>query len=144
MIDVESKIFKIIYDAAMAHSDKIYVTTESAIAPPSFPAVYVNFKDNYVPARFSVSSRKEIYAAVTVDVEVYTNSPSGKRAEAKSILSDIDAVLAVNGFRRSMMNYTDLTDNRNSSVSNRNQSIIRLLGRYEVLVDQNGNFYSRR
>ena len=144
MIDVENKIFKLIYDAAMAHSSAIYVTTESATAPPSFPAVYVEFIDNYVPTRYHVSSRTEIYAAVTVDVEVYTNSPSGKRAEAKSILSDIDAVLAVQGFRRSSMNYTDLTDNRNSSVSNRNQSIIRLLGRYEVLVDQNGNFYSRR
>ena len=144
MIDYENKILTIIYNAAMAHDDKIYVTTESDIAPASFPCVYVEFVDNYTPAEFRISSRKENYSAVTVDVEVYSNKPSGKRAEAKSILSAIDSVLNLEGFRRTTMNYTDLTDNRNSSVSNRNQAIVRLLGRYEVIVDADGNFYSRR
>ena len=144
MIDYESKIFTIIYNAVMAYDPSIYVTTEYAVAPPSFPAVYVEQVDNYTPSQFRISSRKENYAVVVVDVEVYSNNPNGKKAEAKRILSAIDEVLNLEGFRRTSMDYTDLTDNRNSSVSNRNQSIIRLLGRYEVVVNADGNFFSRR
>lgn len=143
MIDVESKIFNIIYEAVMAYDNTIYVTSEVAVAPPSFPAVYVEQIDSYNPPQFRISSRAETYAVVVTDVEVYSNASDGKRAEAKSILTVIDDKLRSEGFRRTTMNYTDLTDNRNSSVSNRNQTIIRLLGRYEVLVNEGGLFYAR-
>lgn len=144
MIDIENKVFKIVYDAVMAHDQTIYVTSESSNAPPSFPTVYVEQIDSYDPAEFRVSSREELYAAVTFDVQVFSNKPAGKKAEVKSILAVIDDALRAAGLRRTMSNYVDLTDNRNSSVSNRNQSIIRLLGRYECLADANGNIYARR
>ena len=41
MIDIEYKVFKIVYDAVMAYDNTIYVTSEMANEPPSFPAVYV-------------------------------------------------------------------------------------------------------
>ena len=144
MIDVEYKIFKIIYDAVQAYDNTIYVTAETSTAPPSFPAVYVEQIDSYDPPQFRVSSREEQYAAVTTNVEVYSNKPSGKKAEAKSIFTVIDNALRAAGLSRTTSNYIDLTDNRNSSVSNRNQSIIRLLGRYECLADKNSNIYARR
>lgn len=144
MIDIEYKIFKIVYDAVMSIDNSIYVTSETSNAPPSFPAVYVEQIDSYDPPQYRVSSREEIYAAMTFNVEVYSNKPSGKKAEAKSILTVIDDALRGAGLRRTMSNYVDLTDNRNSSVSNRNQSIIRLLGRYECLADTGGNIYARR
>ena len=144
MIDIENKVFKIVYDAVMAHDPNIYVTSESSNAPPSFPTVYVEQIDSYDPAEFRVSSREELYAAVVFDVQVFSNKPAGKKAEVKSILAVIDDALRAAGLRRTMSNYVDLTDNRNSSVSNRNQSIIRLLGRYECLADTGGNIYARR
>lgn len=144
MIDIENKVFKIVYDAVMAHDPTIYVTAESSNAPPSFPAVYVEQIDSYDPAEFRISSHKELYASVVFDVQVFSNKPAGKKAEAKSIFTVIDDALRVAGLRRTMSNYVDLTDNRNSSVSNRNQSIIRLLGRYECLADTGGNIYARR
>lgn len=144
MIDIENKVFKIVYDAVMAHDPNIYVTSESSNAPPSFPTVYVEQIDSYDPAEFRVSSHEELYAAVVFDVQVFSNKPAGKKAEVKSILAVIDDALRAAGLRRMMSNYVDLTDNRNSSVSNRNQSIIRLLGRYECLADTGGNIYARR
>ena len=144
MIDIENKIFKIVYDAVMVHDDTIYVTSETSNAPPSFPAVYVEQIDSYDPAEFRTSSHEELYAAVVFDVQVFSNKPSGKKAEAKSIFAVIDDALRAAGLRRTMSNYVDLTDNRNSSVSNRNQSIIRLLGRYECLADTGRNIYARR
>ena len=127
MIDHENEIFKIIYDAVTAYDNTIYVTSEKAVAPPSFPAVYVEETDSYNPAEYSwISSYKEVAARVVTTVEVYSAKPSGKRQEAKSILTVVDDALRANGFRRTMKNYLDLTDNNNTS-------IIRLLARYERL-----------
>lgn len=144
MIDVEYKIFNIVYNAVTAYDNTIYVTSETSIAPKKFPIVYVEQIDSYDPPQYRVSSRAEQYAAVVTDVQVYSNKANGKKAEAKSILTVIDNALRAAGLRRTTSNYVDLTDNRNSSVSNRNQSIIRLLGRYECLADKDGNIYARR
>lgn len=144
MIDIESKIFTIVYNAVQAYNSSIYVTSEYAIAPPSFPAVYVEQIDSYDPPEFRISTHEELYAAVVFNVEVYSNKADGKKAEAKSIFTVIDNALRGAGLRRTTSNYVDLTDNRNSSVSNRNQAIIRLLGRYECLADGGGNIYARR
>ena len=144
MIDIESKIFMIVYNAVTAYDNTIYVTSEASIAPPSFPAVYVEQIDSYNPPEYRISSHEELYAAFTFNVEVYSNKASGKKQEAKNILTVIDNALRIAGLRRTMSNYVDLTDNRNSSVSNRNQSIIRMLGRYECLADADGNIYARR
>lgn len=127
MIDYENKIFGIIYQAVKEYRSDIYVTKEKSVAPPSFPCVYVEETDSYNPAEYQqVSSYEEIATRVVTTVEVYSNKTSGKRQEAKSILTVVDDALRRNGFRRTMKNYLDLTDNNNTS-------IIRLLARYERL-----------
>ena len=127
MIDHENEIFGIIYNAVTAYDNSIYVTKEKSVAPPSFPCVLVEETDSYNPPEYAwISSTKEVAARVVTTVEVYSNKPSGKRQEAKSILTVVDDALRNNGFRRTMKNYLDLTDNNNTS-------IIRLLARYERL-----------
>ena len=127
MIDYENQIFKIIYDAVTDYDSDIYVTKEKSVAPPSFPAVYVEQTDSYNPPEYAmVSSYEEVAARVVTTVEVYSAKPSGKRQEAKSILTVVDNALRRNGFRRTTQNYLDLTDNNNTA-------IIRLLARYERL-----------
>ena len=126
MIDHENEIFGIIYTAVTDYDSNIYVTKEKSVAPPSFPCVLVEETDSYNPVEYQqVSSYEEIAARVVTTVEVYSNKPSGKRQEAKSILTVVDDALRRNGFRRTMKNYLDLTDN--------NTTIIRLLARYERL-----------
>ena len=130
MIDYENQIFKMIYDAVTGYDSDIYVTKEKSVAPPAFPAVYVEQTDSYNPPEYQqVSSYEEIAARVVTTVEVYSNKPSGKRQEAKSILTVVDDALRRNGFRRTTQNYLDLTDNNNTE-------IIRLLARYERLFVQ--------
>ena len=127
MIDYENKIFGIIYQAVTDYDSNIYVTKEKSVAPPSFPAVYVEQTDSYNPPEYAmVSSYEEVAARVVTTVEVYSNKPSGKRQEAKSILTVVDDALRRNGFRRTTQNYLDLTDSNNTA-------IIRLLARYERL-----------
>lgn len=127
MIDYENQIFKMIYDAVTGYDSDIYVTKEKSVAPPSFPAVYVEQTDSYNPPEYAmVSSYEEVAVRVVTTVEVYSNKPSGKRQEAKSILTVVDDALRRNGFRRTTQNYLDLTDSNNTA-------IIRLLARYERL-----------
>ena len=127
MIDYENKIFAIVYQAVRDYDSDIYVTKEKSVAPPSFPAVYVEQTDSYNPPEYAmVSSYEEVAARVVTTVEVYSAKPSGKRQEAKSILTVVDNALRRNGFRRTTQNYLDLTDNNNTA-------IIRLLARYERL-----------
>jgi hypothetical protein len=66
-------------------------------------------------------------------VEVYSNKPSGKRQEAKSILTVVDDALRRNGFHRTTQNYLDLTDINDNAV---NKAVIRLLARYERLYTE--------
>jgi hypothetical protein len=127
MIDYENKIFAIVYQAVRDYDSDIYVTKEKSVAPPSFPAVYVEQTDSYNPPEYAmISSYEEVAARVVTTVEVYSSKPSGKRQEAKSILTVVDNALRRNGFRRTTQNYLDLTDNNNTA-------IIRLLARYERL-----------
>ena len=127
MIDYENKIFAIVYQAVRDYDSDIYVTKEKSVAPPSFPAVYVEQTDSYNPPEYAmVSSYEEVAARVVTTVEVYSNKPSGKRQEDKSILTVVDDALRRNGFRRTTQNYLDLTDSNNTA-------IIRLLARYERL-----------
>lgn len=127
MIDRESYTFGKIYNAVHAYDEDIYVTSETSQAPPSFPAVYVEQTDSYNPAEYTqVSSYKEVAVRTTTTVEVYSNKLSGKRKEAKSILTVIDDALRADGYRRTTMNYLDLSDSNN-------KAIIRLLARYERL-----------
>lgn len=127
MIDYENQIFKMIYDAVTGYNSDIYVTKEKSVAPSSFPAVYVEQTDSYNPPEYAmVSSYEEVATRVVTTVEVYSAKPSGKRQEAKSILTVVDDALRRNGFRRTTQNYLDLTDSNNTA-------IIRLLARYERL-----------
>jgi hypothetical protein len=131
MIDYENKIFGIIYQAVTDYDSDIYVTKEKSVAPPSFPAVYVEQTDSYNPPEYAmISSYEEVAARVVTTVEVYSAKPSGKRQEAKSIFAVIDTAMRRNGFRRTTQNYLDLTDINNNAI---NKAVIRLLARYERL-----------
>ena len=118
----------------MDFRDDVYVTSEKANAPASFPAVYVEQTDSYDPRQYEqVSTYKETAAKVVTTVEVYSNKLSGKRQEAKSIFAVIDTAMRSNGFRRTTQNYLDLTDINNNAV---NKAVIRLLARYERLYTE--------
>lgn len=78
MIDYENQIFKIVYDAVTDYDSDIYVTKEKSVAPPSFPAVYVEQTDSYNPPEYAmISSYEEVAARVVTTVEVYSAKPSG-------------------------------------------------------------------
>lgn len=133
MIDIENKIFQIVYDAVMQYDDSIYVTSEISVAPASFPAVYVLETDNSAPAKFRISSREEAYAEIHFKISIYSNKSSGSKAEIKPILMAIDNALRGAGLRKTTDRYFYPED-----------SVTQRTARYECLADEGGNIYAAR
>ena len=137
MIDIENRVFTMVYNAIMdSPYSNAYVDSEIANVPPRFPAVYVIQTDSFEPRNARSSSRVELFNHVTFDIEVYSNKASGKKSEAKAIMKIIDDVMRFDGFRRTDLNFVDLTETTNNTV------VARLLSRYTAEVDSTGRIYS--
>lgn len=126
MNNIEAKIFDPIATALRAEFDGIYVTGEYVDAPPSFPAVSIIESDNYMDEERMSTHYDEEYSIVMYEVEVYTNLATGKKKQAKDILSFIDAILYD-------LNFTRLSTTPVPNMAN--TSIYRLVARYRAETD---------
>ena len=137
MIDFENKIFTDIYNVVTASYPDAYVTAEEENTEPSFPAVYISVSDSYQTFEFINSSREENFRDLVVDINVYSNLVTGRKTQAKKIMSLINDEMLAMGFTGSSMNVLNLTNPENKLIT-------RLFARYRAAVDTNGIFYSRR
>jgi len=134
MIDIESDIFTQIATAVRAQYPKIFTTGEYVSAPSSFPCVSLVEIDNATFRKTQTQDSKENHAAVTYELNVYSNKKTGKKAECKEIASFVDELLAELNFTRMLLepipNAQDAT-------------IYRMLGRYRAVIDRNNIIYRR-
>lgn len=126
MNNIEAKIFDPIATALRTEFDGIYVTGEYVDAPPSFPAVSIIESDNYTDEERMSTHYDEEYSIVMYEVEVYTNLVTGKKKQARDILSFIDAILYD-------LNFTRLSTMPVPNMAN--TSIYRLVARYRAETD---------
>ena len=137
MIDYENKIFTDIYNVVTAYYPDAHVAAEEENVEPTFLALYVSVSDSYPTSQFVNSSRTENFRDLTVDINVYSNIPAGRKTQAKKIIKLINDEMLAMGFTGASLNILDLT-------SPDNKLITRLFARYRASVDSNGIFYSRR
>lgn len=134
MIDVESEIFSDLSEVIRTAYPNIFMTGEYVKSPSSFPCVSLVEISNAVYRNSSNTSVEENHAAVTYEVNVYSNKSKGKKAECREIMNVIDTRLAEIGFTRMMLepvpNMEDAT-------------IYRLLGRYRAVVGADHTIYRR-
>ena len=134
MINVESEIFSTVESVVRAKYPKIFMTGEYVKSPSSFPCVSLVEISNVVYQNSSSTTVEENHAAVTYEVNVYSNKSKGKKAESREIMNLIDTQLAQIGFTRIMLepvpNLEDAT-------------IYRLLGRYRAVVGVDHTIYRR-
>lgn len=135
--DYKSELFTEIYNAVTAEYPDAYVDTDISRKPPTFPVVNVLFSDSNVTRRFVNSSRKEKYRDIRLTVEVYSDLENGRQAQAGAIMAIVDNLMRTVGLVGYQMNPVNLT-------SSDNETIFRLLSRYEGTVDDKGIFYTRR
>lgn len=134
MIDAESEIFAHIAARVRATYPKVFITGEYVSAPSSFPCVSLVEVDNATLRSTQTQDAQENHAAVTYEVNIYSNKKTGKKAECKELAAFIDGLLAAWNFTRMMLeplpNIQDAT-------------IYRMLGRYRAVIDKNHTIFRR-
>lgn len=134
MIDIESEIFSEISKKVKEIYPDIFITGEYVKSPSSFPCISIVEISNAVYRNSSTTSVEENHAAVTYEVNIYSNKTAGKKAECRAIMNIVDTRLAEIGFTRMLLepvpNMEDAT-------------IYRLLGRYRAVVGIDHTIYRR-
>lgn len=134
MIDVENEIFSAVSEVVRATYPKVFMTGEYVKSPSSFPCVSLVEISNAVYRNSSTTTVEENHAAVTYEVNVYSNKSKGKKAECREIVNVIDRKLAEIGFTRMMLepvpNMEDAT-------------IYRMVARYRAIVSKEKIIYRR-
>ena len=126
MIDIEAYVFTPVAQAVRAAYDGAFVSGEYVQAPAKFPHISIVEQDNYMSVNRLDNSNTEKYATVMYQVDVYTNKTSGKKKQAREIMSLVDSMMYAKNFTRISMtpvpNYADAT-------------IYRLTARYRAETD---------
>lgn len=134
MIDIESELFTLIAVPLRNAHEGIYVANEYVSRPPSFPAVFFAEIDNTALQSTQDSGSLENHATVAYQADVYSNLNRGKKAQAKAIIGEIDALMSENGFTRTFLD----------SVQNLNDpTIYRMTARYRAVVSKDHTIYGR-
>lgn len=128
MIDIENDVFNAVATALRTNYNGILVSGEYVDSPARFPAVTIVESDNRIYDRMR-TTKIENAVRVMYEMQVYSNNPSGKKAEAKAIADTADQVFEELGFTRTMR----------SQVANlKDATIYRVVCRYEAIVGENG------
>jgi hypothetical protein len=134
MIDAENEIFSAVRGAVITEYPGIYMVGEYVDTPPQFPCISLVEIDNAVYRNSSTNTVEENHAAVSYEVNIYSNKPKGKKSECKAIAAVLDGKMANLGFTRMMLqpvpNLADTT-------------IYRMVGRYRAVIGKDHTIYRR-
>lgn len=132
VIDKENEIFTAIRNAVKEKYPEVLLSSSYVRSPASFPYVSVIQIDSYEPKKYIDSSRKELFATLAFQIDVYSDDESRKKSICKSIMQTIDNTLRQMNFRRESL----------SAVPNMaDATIYRLTARYTVTASED-SFYS--
>lgn len=141
MIDVEAQIFRAVMTGLIPTLEGMgiaaperHVYNDYVEQPPVFPHVSVVEIDNATDRQRRSTAPSEDYAALTYEVNIYSNKQIGRKAECKALAAAVDEILLRLGFTRisleSVPNFLDAT-------------IYRITGRYTALVSRSETLYRR-
>ncbi len=133
MINIENQIITKVSTELSKTYKSIEVSSEEDRVPASFPFVSIIETDNYTYSSTIDSGSNENHVQVTYTVNVYSNKTSGKKSQAKKIMSVVDEVLLKLGFTRSMLNPVSMND----------ATICRYVARYSAVVSKDELIYRR-
>jgi hypothetical protein len=134
MIDIETGLYDELARLVLAQWPDAFVASEHVLAPPAFPAVFIEQGFSSELDQCRDSSGEENADAIIWTVNVYSNSRSRAKQECRAILDIIDARMRLYNFKRLTARPID-----NAA----DPSIYRYVGRYTGLVDKFGNMYWR-
>lgn len=133
MIDFEAQIVTAVENALTSDYPSISVESVETYSPSVFPFVSVIEIDNSVVKSTQDSTHNENHAAVTYEINVFSNKADGRKAQCKAIASQVDSVMLRLGFTR-------ITS---SPVVMDKASIYRRVMRYTAIISTDGVIYRR-
>lgn len=131
MIDIESQIFTMLYDAIKAVYPNCDVKSELDLEPSKSPAVMIEEINN--ASNTQTMTTTENHAVIDYEINIFSSKASGRKSEAKAILSLIDGIMTEWNFQRLMTNPVSLSDSTR----------YRLVARYTAVVGTNEVIYRR-
>lgn len=133
MIDIENEVISIVTDVLFANNISASIESVLNLNPSSFPTVCVEEIENASASITADSFSNENHAAVGYEINVFTNSLSGKKADAKKIIAVIDDALISRGFTR--VSKTNLSLDKGTKY--------RVIARYRAYVSKEKIIYRR-
>ena len=127
MIDIENDVFDYVAKALRTAYSGIDVRSEYTEQPAKFPHVSLVEADNRVLENMRTDSIENGILSM-IEVNIYSNRPAGKKAEAKAIAATVDELLTAIGYTRTF---------REQVPNLRDSTIYRIVCRYEAHVDRN-------
>lgn len=131
MIDIEPYLFTKVKNAV---PEKVDCDTSYERTPSSFPRLTLIVEDNSVHTKTSDSGSIENHADIMVEVNTYSNKPTGKKKECKEIMAIADDVLCKLGLTRTYLKPTPNLED---------PTVFRMTARYIGVVDKDKNIYRR-
>jgi len=126
MIDIENDVFNAVATVLRTENSGIQVYGEYVDSPAKFPAVTIVEADNRILERMRTTNIENAISSM-IEINVYSNKTSGKKAEAKSITDTADAVMTSIGYTRTF---------RQQVPNLKDATIYRIVCRYEATVDK--------
>ena len=130
MIDYANEIFNTLAELLFEAYPGIEVKGEYVETPANFPCVSIEETANTPQHLDSASTAK--YALIRYRVQVFSNSPSGKRAEARAIFQTLDQYMQELNLMCKSMTTTPTVYHA---------SIYQITATFEGTVDANGTIY---
>ena len=130
MIDKSNEIFNAVATDLRSLYSGIKVVGEYVATPTVFPTVTLDEIQN-IPTHLDSGSENK-YAEVLYRVQVFSNSPDGKRAQARSIYGTVDAKMQALGL---------LAVSFSTTPAIYNSEIYSITATYRGVIDRNGVVY---
>lgn len=137
MIDMEAALFSEIAEKAKEAFPTLFLTGEYVKSPPSFPCASLIEIDN-TTVESTRTTAGERHAAVTYELNVYSNRKSGKKSECRKIAAYLDGLLLGRNFTRILLG--PISDGGDSTGG---AAIYRMLGRYRAVIAKDKTIYRR-
>lgn len=130
-MEFESEIYNGIATILRNTYSGISVNGTLVLSPSEFPCASIEEIDNNT---YAYDSGGETHAAISYEVNIYSNSLNGKKLEATNIFNTIDSYFTGLNFRRTSK----------KPVTMSNGTIYRIVVRYQAIIDKNGIINRRR
>lgn len=133
MIDIENEVITLLYNAVHPTYDTAQFESTLNLSPSVFPCICVEEVSNLTYNSSADSKSNENHASVIIEINIFTNLTSGKKAQAKAISKLIDGAMVSTGFQRTMSNPAALN----------NGTMYRMILRYSGVVSSNNTVFGR-